>query len=105
MSDLLGKRVEWTSQSAGSTITKRGTVIYDGPRRSRLPRLFMPPETDHWLSESDYIAFSTCSNSRDKTGYGKSINTGVLVRVPQEGKEPLYYSPRRSGLKVVEGAT
>lgn len=99
---MAGLTVEWSSQSRGVTRHKRGIVIYDGKTFDSIQRA---PETEGWLSPDEREAFRQCSRSQDKTGYERSCNTGILVKVQRRGRRgwlnPHYYSPRPDDLDVV----
>jgi len=97
-STLVKKRVRWTSQSSGSTTTKEGVVVYDGPRLRRVTT-FTP---SHWRSRVDFHLFLDSTPSRDRTGGRHSINTGILVLVtPSARSLPRFYSPYRDRLTVI----
>lgn len=96
--ELLGKRVEWTSQGGGNVSTKRGEVIADLPERSVFGRRVddLPEEVQKAPRRS--LQFRPAEGWR----------SGIIVRVlpisdlpAGPGNQPLYYSPRRSTLKVV----
>lgn len=57
---MLGKTVEWTSQSGGHTKTKTGTVAEvvragDRPNRMRFPDLYKGPGCGIGRSEESYV--------------------------------------------------
>lgn len=87
---LIGKTVEWTSQSAGYTKTKTGVVIADEPQGRRHVVELLPLECRE------------AARSRVKFYRDEGWTSGVIVRVsPGPGRLPIYYAPVRSLLKVV----
>lgn len=82
----VGQRVEWTSQAAGSTKTKKGAI-----------HAIVPQGTDAFLFIPEGV-----SRSRIKfdTHYADEIR--FIVAVPR-GAAVDYYCPRRSQLQVAEG--
>lgn len=85
MSVQIGDYVEWESQARGTWSVKRGRVLQ-----------FVPPGVDVWRSIPAAVPASRLKGSR------VSKIERVLVEVV-EGERVLYYTPRASQVKVVEG--
>lgn len=93
--DMIDNEVEWTSQAAGSTKTKRGKVIAYVPRGNNAA-LFLPEEVVKRFGASvePGPAFKAQAYNFTSARY--------IVAVPRKSGGMDYYAPPASRVKVVE---
>lgn len=104
--NLLGKTVEWTSQSSGYRKTKRGRVIYDGKPLKCSPYEWRDLLVKEGLPEELINSSGRFKHSANhRADYLASDGLIVLVeRTNKKGQPmtPWTYAPRRKSLRIIE---
>ena len=106
MNPTTGDTVEWTSQAAGSTKTKRGLVVWSGPKSWETRAQFSAYRDDMlpvigWADDAALLGYIASPPSRRMFD---RVNGGILVKVPH-GRGFRWYAPRvNKSMRVVTEA-